>query len=80
MQNLAKPNTKLEDFPPKLRKVIRYKLNSGPEFITYKDICEKLNIDYDTFRSQKYYYKEKHNKDLDLYLYNHRLDPVKNSA
>ncbi|MDA2919541.1 hypothetical protein MYX76_08635 [Desulfobacterota bacterium AH_259_B03_O07] len=80
VEKLSKQPTKLSDFPPILRKVVEYKLNSGPESITFKDICDKVGVNYETFRSEKWKYKTKHNKDLDLYLYNHRLDPIKNSA
>lgn len=67
----------LNDFPPILRMVLEYKLNSGPERITFKGICNVLNIDYDTFKSAKWEYKAKHNKDMDLYLDEHRMDPIK---
>ena len=80
MKELNKPSPKLEDFPPIIRKVLEYKLNSGPERITYKEICDTIGVNYESFKSEKWKYKEKHNKDLDLYLYNHRLDPIKNSA
>jgi len=77
MKELNKPSPKLEDFPPILRKVLKYKLNSGPERITFKGICNTLNIDYDTFKSAKWKYKAKHNKDLCLYLDAHRMDVIK---
>ncbi|MDA2920627.1 hypothetical protein MYX76_14235 [Desulfobacterota bacterium AH_259_B03_O07] len=80
MKELNKPPAKLEDFPPILRKVLEYKLNSGPERITFKDICDTIGVNYESFKHAKWKYKEKHNKDMDLYLYTHRLDPIKNSA
>jgi len=80
MNELSKPATKLEDFPPILRKVLEYKLNSGPERITFKEICDTIGVNYESFKHAKWKYKEKYNKDMDLYIYNHRLDPIKNSA
>jgi len=71
---------KLSDFPPILRKVLKYKLDNGLERITFKDICDTIKVNYESFKHTKWKYKTKHNKDMDLYLYTHRLDPVKNSA
>ncbi|MDA2918048.1 hypothetical protein MYX76_00895 [Desulfobacterota bacterium AH_259_B03_O07] len=68
---------KLSDFPPILRKVLKYKLDNGQEVITFKGICNKLNINFDSFKANKWKYANKYNKDLDLYLDEHRMDVIK---
>jgi len=50
MNELPKTPTKLSDFPPIQRKVFEYNLNSGPERITFKDICDKVGVNYETFK------------------------------
>jgi len=77
MQEIANKAPKLIDFPPILRKVLKYKLDNGEEVITFKDICNKLNINFDSFKANKWKYAKKYNKDLDLYLDEHRMDPIK---
>jgi len=80
MEKLSKQPTKLSDFPPILRKVLKYKLDNGQEVITFKDICNKLNINFDSFKANKWKYANKFNKDLDLYLDEHRMDVIKRGS
>ena len=51
MQELAKSSTKLEDFPPKLRKLGQFIINSG-QLMTLKEACESTGINYQTIRTQ----------------------------
>ncbi len=51
MQELAKSSTKLEDFPPKLRNLGRFIINSG-QLMTLKEACEATSINYQTVRTQ----------------------------
>ncbi|MDA2918592.1 hypothetical protein MYX76_03690 [Desulfobacterota bacterium AH_259_B03_O07] len=77
MKEIAKKDINIRDFPPILRKVLKYKLDNGQEVITFKGICNKLNINFDSFKANKWKYKIKHNKDMDLYLDEHRMDVIK---
>ncbi len=67
----------LSDFPPVLRKVLKYKLNNESESITFKEICLRLGVNYESFKHAKWKYREKHNKDMDFYLDQHRMDVIK---
>ncbi len=51
MDELTKSALKLEDFPPKLRKLGMFMINSG-QLMTLKDACEATGINYDTIRTQ----------------------------
>jgi len=51
MQELAKKSSKLSDFPPKLRKLGQFIINSG-QLMTLKEACESTGINYQTIRTQ----------------------------
>ena len=51
MRELAKSSPKLEDFPPKLRNLGRFIINSG-QLMTLKEACEATSINYQTVRTQ----------------------------
>jgi len=51
MNELAKASTKLEDFPPKLRKLGLFIINSG-QLMILKEACEATSINYQTIRTQ----------------------------
>ncbi|MDA2919856.1 hypothetical protein MYX76_10245 [Desulfobacterota bacterium AH_259_B03_O07] len=79
MQELAKSSTKLEDFPPKLRKLGRYLIENDDNDPLYK-ICDKLGLNYDSIITLKARYKNKYNKDFDLMLHEHRMEPIKRNS
>jgi len=51
MQELPKTTPKLEDFPPKLRKLGMFMINSG-QLMTLKEASEATGISYSTIRTQ----------------------------
>lgn len=51
MKELSKTTPKLEDFPPKLRKLGMFIINSG-QLLTLKEACESTGICYSTIRTQ----------------------------
>jgi len=51
MQELTKTTPELEDFPPKLRKLGMFIINSG-QLMTLKEACESTGISYSTIRTQ----------------------------
>jgi len=51
MNELSNPSTKLEDFPPKLRKLGQFIISSG-QLMTLKEACEATSINYQTVRTQ----------------------------
>ena len=51
MESLNKPSVKLEHFPPKLRKLGSYIINSG-QLTTLKQACESTGVNYQTIRTQ----------------------------
>lgn len=60
MNELAKPATTIEDFPPKLRKLGLFLINSG-QLMTIKDACEATGINYDSVRQSIMKSKKKGN-------------------
>lgn len=58
MQALTKSSTKLEHFPPKLRKLGQYIISCG-QLMTLKEACESTGINYDTVRTLIARYKRK---------------------
>jgi len=58
MQELQKITPKLEDFPPKLRKLGMFIINSG-QLMTLKEASEATGISYSTIRTQIMRYKKK---------------------
>ena len=70
MQSLPKTTPKLEGFPPKLRKLGLFMINSG-QLMTQKEACEATGIKYSTIRTQIMRCKKKGNdfhKLVDTYV------------
>jgi len=55
-----KTDMKIEDFPPKLRKLGMFIINSG-QLMTLKEACESTGINYSTIRTQIMRSKKKGN-------------------
>jgi len=51
MNELAKPAATIEDFPPKLRKLGLFMINSG-QLMSIKDACEAIGMNYQAARDQ----------------------------
>jgi hypothetical protein len=51
MKEIANKEIKLSDFPPKLRNLGKFMIDSG-ELMTLKDACECTGINYDSARVQ----------------------------
>ncbi len=58
MNELSKPSTKLEDFPPRLRRVAEIMTNSI-EFYSLKRACELANVNYDSAKTMIARYRRK---------------------
>jgi len=51
VQQLSERDIKITDFPPKLRKLGQFIINSG-QLMTLKEACEATGISYSTIRTQ----------------------------
>ena len=60
MRELAKSSPKLEDFPPKLRKLGQFIISCG-QLMTLKEACEAIEINYPSVRTQIMRSKKKGN-------------------
>jgi hypothetical protein len=58
METLANPSIKLEDFPPRLRRVAEVMTNSV-EFTSLKTACELANVNYDSARTMIARYRKR---------------------
>jgi hypothetical protein len=79
MKTLANPSTKLEDFPPKLRRLGQYLIENDDIDPLYK-VCDKLGLNYDSIVTLKARCKNKYNKDFDLMLHEYRMEPLKRNS
>jgi len=64
-----KIDMKIEDFPPKLRKLGMFIINSG-QLMTLKEACESTGINYSTIRTQIMRCKKKGNDFNKLVVHN----------
>jgi len=77
MQELSKPTPKLDDFPPKLRKLGLFMISSG-QLMTIKEACEAISINYQTARDQILYSKKKGN-DFHELVDKHVIEKLRNA-
>jgi len=77
MQELSKTTPKLEDFPPKLRKLGMFIINSG-QLMTLKEACESTGISYSTIRTQIMRSKKKGN-DFHNLIDTHVIEKLRNA-
>ncbi len=72
-----KTDMKIEDFPPKLRKLGMFIINSG-QLMTLKEACESTGINYSTIRTQIMRCKEKGN-DFNKLVDEHVIEKLRNA-
>jgi len=77
MQELPKTTPKLEDFPPKLRKLGMFIINSG-QLMTLKEASEATGISYSTIRTQIMRCKKKGN-DFNKLVDEHVIEKLRNA-
>ncbi len=77
MQELTKTTPKLEDFPPKLRKLGMFIINSG-QLMTLKEASEATGISYSTIRTQIMRCKKKGN-DFNKLVDEHVIEKLRNA-
>ncbi len=77
MKELTKTTPKLEDFPPKLRKLGLFIMNSG-QLMTLKEACESTGISYSTIRTQIMRCKKKGN-DFHNLIDTHVIEKLRNA-
>jgi len=77
MQELSKTTPKLEDFPPKLRKLGMFIINSG-QLMTLKEASEATGISYSTIRTQIMRSKKKGN-DFHRLVDEHVIEKLRNA-
>jgi len=72
-----KTDMKIEDFPPKLRKLGMFIINSG-QLMTLKEACESTGINYSTIRTQIMRCKKKGN-DFNKLVDEHVIEKLRNA-
>ncbi len=72
-----KTDMKIEDFPPKLRKLGMFIINSG-QLMTLKEACESTGINYSTIRTQIMRCKKKGN-DFNKLVDEHVIEKLRNT-
>jgi len=72
-----KTDMKIEDFPPKLRKLGMFIINSG-QLMTLKEACESTGISYSTIRTQIMRCKKKGN-DFNRLVDEHVIEKLRNA-
>ena len=77
MKELTKTTPKLEDFPPKLRKLGLFIINSG-QLMTLKEASEATDISYSTVRTQIMRCKKKGN-DFHKLVDEHVIEKLRNA-
>ncbi len=77
MKELTKTTPKLEDFPPKLRKLGLFIINSG-QLMTLKEASESTGISYSTIRTQIMRCKKKGN-DFNRLVDEHVIEKLRNA-
>jgi len=77
MKELSNSTPKLSDFPPKLRKLGLFMINSG-QLMTIKDACEATAINYSTIRTQIMRCK-KNGKDFHKLVDEHVIEKLRNA-
>jgi len=77
MKELSKATPKLEDFPPKLRKLGMFIINSG-QLMTLKEASDATGISYSTIRTQIMRCKKKGN-DFNKLVDEHVIEKLRNA-
>ena len=77
MKELSKTTPELEDFPPKLRKLGMFIINSG-QLMTLKEASEATGISYSTIRTQIMRSKKKGN-DFHNLIDEHVIEKLRNA-
>jgi len=77
MQELSKTTPKLQDFPPKLRKLGMFIINSG-QLMTLKEASDATGISYSTIRTQIMRCKKKGN-DFNKLVDEHVIEKLRNA-
>jgi aryl carrier-like protein len=75
MNEIAKREIKISDFPPKLRKLVQYILENS-EIESFDDAINKLGMNLQSIRTMKSRLKRR-GIDIDVYLHEKRLEKLK---